>query len=211
MPFIKTTPDAEGSVDRDRDDRRYSRDLAGLAAALNDEDSDTRRWAARDLVEFPKACPELVTRLHVELDPSVRGVLFTTLIYLGSPDAVLGMITCLRSEDASVRNEAIEAMKQLPDVVAPLMNDLLSDSDFTVRLFAVNILVSLAHSDVEQWLITLLDHEMNVNVCAAALDVLVEIGGKNAEASVIAVQSRFPGEAYIQFATELALKRIGGG
>jgi HEAT repeat protein len=205
MPIIKKTQAPKESDET----RNHRRDLAGLLVELDDENPLARRWAARDLVNYPAACAALIARLSAERNNSVREVLFTSLTCIGSKEAVLGMITCLRSEDAGLRNEAIEAIKQLPDVVAPLMYDLLADTDPTMRLFAVSILVSLAHPGVEQWLLALLQRETDVNVCAAALDVLVEIGSPVSQPAIEAVRSLFPDEPYIQFVALLALQRIG--
>jgi HEAT repeat protein len=95
--------------------------------------------------------------------------------------AVAGLIECLRSEDVGLRNESIEVMKHLPDEVSPIIQNLLVDKNVDVRIFAVNILESLRHPDVEAWLIEVIEHDQNVNVCATALDLLVEVGSKDAE------------------------------
>ena len=91
-------------------------------------------------------------QLQREEDSSVREIILTTLTQVGDEEAVAGLVNCLRSEDASLRNEAIEAMKLLPDEVAPIMGQLLKDPDPDVRIFAVNILESLRHEKVEEWL-----------------------------------------------------------
>jgi HEAT repeat protein len=138
----------------------------------------------------------------------VREVILTTLTRLGDATAVAGLVDCLRSEDAALRNEAIEAMKQLPDEVAPIMRVLLADPDPDVRIFAVNILESLCHRDVESWLIEVIDSEPHVNVCGTALDLLSEVGSGAAVAALARLKQRFADEPYIQFAADLALGRI---
>jgi len=117
-------------------------------------------------------------------------------------------VECLRSEDAELRNESIEVMKQLPDEVAPIMRGLLCDQDSDVRIFAVNILESLRHPDVETWLIDVISSDENVNVCATALDLLVEVGSKASEVPIKKLMSRFANEPFVQFAGDLAFKRI---
>ena len=107
-----------------------------------------------------------------------------------------------------MRNEAIEAMKQLPDEVAPIIHGLLADSDPDVRIFAVNILESLRHPDVESWLIEVIETELNVNVCGTALDLLSEVGTDAALEPLARFKARFSDEPYIQFAADLALSRI---
>jgi len=184
------------------------RNLEDLMVSLEDETPSVRRQAARDLVEFPAASPALVSRLKRETNLSVRGAIFGTLTRLGDDAAVAGLVDCLRSEESALRNEAIEAMKQLPAEVATIMQELLSDPDPDVRIFTLNILESLRHPDVEKWLIQVIESDEHVNVCGAALDVLCEVGSEAAQEALVRVKERFLGEAYVQFAASLALKRI---
>jgi len=193
------------------DERRHARTARDLMADLAAADAATRRWAARDLAAFPEAVAVLVARLKVEAEVSVREVILTTLTRLGDDLAIAGLVDCLRSEDAALRNEALEAMKQLPEEVAPIMRGLLRDGDPDVRIFAVNILESLRHPEVEAWLIDVIAHDAHVNVCATALDLLGEVGTEAAEGPLRALTARFPGEPYIQFAASLALGRIHEG
>ena len=115
------------------------------------------------------------------------------------------------SEDAGLRNEAIEAMAKLAEPVARIIEQLLHDRDSDVRLFAVNILATLRHPQVEQWLIEVLEREPHINVCAGAIDVLVEVGSSASRPALESMTWRFPNEPYIWFASKLALKRIGEG
>jgi HEAT repeat protein len=147
--------------------------------------------------------------LQREEDSSVREIILTTLTQLGNAEAVAGLVNCLRSEDASLRNEAIEAMKLLPDEVAPIMGQLLKDPDPDVRIFAVNVLESLRHDQVEEWLNEVINHDAHVNVCAAAVDLLGEVGTLQSLEALNYLKARFPDEPFIRFATDLAIKRIG--
>jgi HEAT repeat protein len=184
------------------------RSFESLIVELESNDPLARRWAARDLVDFHDASKALLSRLQREQDISVREIIFTTLTCLGDEVAVAGLVECLRSEDAALRNEAIEAMKQLPDEVSLIMRNLLSDSNADVRIFAVNILESLRHPDVESWLIDVIEQDDEVNVCATAVDLLGEVGTSSASTALTRLKGRFVKEPYIQFAADLALKRI---
>lgn len=152
----------------------------------------------------------LLDQLNNEEEPSVRQVILSSLTQLGDSEAVEGLVNCLRSEDASLRNEAIEAMKQLPEEVAPIMATLLNDPDPDVRIFAVNILESLCHDDVEQWLVSVIRDDEHVNVCATAVDLLGEVGSEISIEALTGLKDRFTEEPYIQFAADLAMKRISG-
>lgn len=188
--------------------RRRTRDVAGLLAGLGDPDPAVRRWAARDLGSEAQAAAALVELLFKESDSSVREAVLLALTQIGDATAVAGLTNCLRSDDVALRNEAIESLKLMPDAVAPVMHELLTDSDADVRIFAVNVLESLRHPDVEQWLCGVLERDEHVNVCATAVDLLGEVGSSRAVAALQLVKQRFDGEPYIAFAADLALKRI---
>ena len=204
MPFIKKK-DTESVT---QEDRKHTRECADLIANLADSSATTRRWAARDLVNCPNAAVILVEQLKREPELSVREVILSTLTHLGDAAAIEGLVDCLRSEDAALRNEAVEAMKQLPDEVAPMMQGLLTDPDPDVRIFTVNILESLCHPDVEAWLIEVISTDTHINVCATAVDLLTEVGTQAALAPLALLKSRFSTDPYIQFAANLALRRI---
>ena len=205
MALIKNTAAPAAGID----ERSSVRDYAGLIAQLSDTNVMARRWSARDLAQYPHATTALVAQLRLENDISVREVILTSLTRIGDEIAVAGLIDCLRSEDAPMRNEAIEAMKSLPREVAPIMSGLLSDIDPDVRIMAVNVLESLRHPKVEAWLIEVIDHDPMVNVCATAVDLLGEVGSTAARDPLLRLKQRFADEPYIQFASDLALKRIG--
>jgi len=205
MAFVKNTVAATVT----QDERKQPRNFEDLVAQLHDANPVARRWAARDLSYFPEASAALVGRLRLEQEPSVRGVIFTTLTRLGGPVAVAGLTACLRTDDAALRNEAIEAMKSLPDEMAPIVQKLLVDPDSDVRIFAVNILEALNHPATESWLIDVIDRDSQVNVCSAALDLLAEVGTRASVESVTRLKNHFGGEPYIQFSAALVLKRLG--
>lgn len=204
MALIKTQK-AEPAVEQVR---HYERDCPGLLVQLQDADPATRRWAARDLADCPGVSAALVERLNQEAEVSVREVILSTLTGLGDATAVAGLVECLRSEDVPLRNEAIESMRQLPEAVAPIMRGLLADPDPDVRIFAVNILQSLCHPEVETWLIEVIEQDAHVNVCATAVDLLGEVGTVVAHESLLRLKARFTNEPYIRFAADLALERL---
>jgi len=204
MALVKGTPQLVG----EHPGRQHDRNCASLAQRLGDAHPEVRRWAARDLADCTGSAPALVARLREEPDESVREVILTSLTMLGDPVAVHGLVACMRSEDAAVRNEAIEAMKQLPGAVSPIMRGLLLDEDSDMRIFAVNILESLRHPNVETWLAEVIEHDTHVNVCATAVDLLGEVGSRNALEPLLRLKARFAREPYIQFAADLAIKRI---
>ena len=67
---------------------------------------------------------------------------------------------------------------------------------------------SMVHPDVERWLIEVIETDSHINVCATAVDLLCEVGTEAAIDPLVRLQARFVSEPYIQFAAELALKRV---
>ena len=189
--------------------RKAQRDFEGLITQLSSENSTERRWAARDLAEYKEASSYLIKQLMKEKDIASREIIISSLIAIGDEIAVEGLINCLKSDDAHLRNSAIEALKQIPEQVAPYIEKLLKSSEPDVRIFTINILESLRHPKVVKWLIDVIENDENVNVCATALDLLAEVGTEEAIQAIKKVKERFKNEPYIQFASDIALRRIG--
>jgi HEAT repeat protein len=194
MAFIKKSENSTQCIEQDS--RRADRDFASLVAELGSEKETARRWAVRDLKMIPNASTPLVARLAYENSANVRTAILNALAHLGDKEAIAGLVHCLRSEEAALRNEAIEVLKGL------------NDTDSDVRIFAVNILESLRHQDVEKWLIHVIEKDIHLNVCSTAVDLLSEVGTEHALPALKKLKIRFSDEPYICFSVDLALKRI---
>ena len=179
-----------------------------ILAALEGADAGGRRQAARQIADCPDAAKALMSRLKREEDAAVRDVILNTLVRLKDTSIVAGLAECLRSEDAALRNETIEAFKQLGHEVDPILESMLADPDPDVRIFVVNILESQRHSEAENWLIKVIEDDSHVNVCATAVDLLCEVGTEASSDALLRLKVRFASEPYIQFAADMALKRI---
>lgn len=188
--------------------REPARDTAGLLTQLASGTVDERRWAARDLADEPQAGAALGAHLLRESDASVREAIFTSLAAQATETAAGALLPLLRSEDASLRNGAIEALGGMPAAVAPRVGALLRDADPDVRVFMVNLLGVLRHPQVPQWLLQVLEHEPQVNVVAAAIEVLAEVGDASHADAVRRAARRFPDEPFIAFAADITLDRV---
>lgn len=179
-----------------------------LVAELEDSDAMVRRHAAQRATPCLDAATALIDRLKREENTAVREAILHSLLQLHDPSIGIGLADCLRSEDAALRNDVIEAFKQLGGEVAPILRTLLADPDPDVRIFTVDILNSEHYPDAEHWLIEVIEKDAHVNVCATAVDLLCEVGTEAAIDPLLHLKTRFAHEAYIQFAADLALKRI---
>ncbi len=185
-------------------------DFGTAVKQLSDQDPALRRASVHALAKHPEAVGALVDRLKKEEMGLVRQSILTALVGIGDAAAVSGFAECLHSEDANLRNGAIEALKLLPDRTAPFIPALLADPNSDVRILTISILESLKYAEVESWLISIVEKDTHVNVCGAALDLLAEVGSQHALEPIQRLKQRFEHEPYVQFAADLALKRIRG-
>jgi len=183
-------------------------DMPMLLRGLHSDDEELRRMSARDLGRFPESAHALAAQLEVERVTVVAEAIINSLAQIGDDAAVDVLIPFLRSEQVFIRNETIEVLKGLPHRVAPAMESLLTDPDADVRIFAVNVLESLRHPKVVDWLIGVIEQDDHVNVCATALDLIAEVGDESCLEALNRVRARFPNEPYLQFVAEMAQGRI---
>lgn len=190
------------------DERRHARGYEGLLRQLEDPDPSIRRWAARDLSLHPSAAGPLAQRLAEEPETDVREAIAASLEVIGGGRTVEGLIPLLHSDEAGLRNTAIEILQHLPDDVAVHIERLLSEPDSDLRIFAVNIMETVPHPRSEEWLCAVLHDDPHVNVVAAALNLLSEVASERALAAVEQASRRFSTEPFIQFACQTVKKRI---
>ncbi|HYD29314.1 MAG TPA: HEAT repeat domain-containing protein [Azospirillaceae bacterium] len=180
------------------------------AARLDAADPTERRRAALDRAYPDGPAADLCRRLPVENEPAVREAILTALMTIGGPQAVDGLLPLLRSEDAALRNGAIEALQKMDRDVVPHVENLFADPDSDVRIFAVNIVEALRHPLAPAWLFRLVQFERHINVCAAAVDALAEIGTPDMVPALETLTDRFPNQPFLHFAVRLAIRRITG-
>ena len=204
MPIKK--PEKEKLPQTITERRRYERNLENLIKQLESPLPAERRWAAVDLSKYPSASKALLERLKREEDISVRGALLNSLYVLKSEEVARELIECLKSEDVLLRNEVIETLKNMPEEVSPFIEELLKSPDPDLRIFAINIMESLKHPKVIEWLKEVMLRDAHINVCGAALNLAFELGAEELIEAIQRVKERFPEEPYIQFSADLALK-----
>ncbi|MFZ1107271.1 MAG: HEAT repeat domain-containing protein [Rhodomicrobium sp.] len=207
MALVRATKNVasiEAGAEREKD-----ASAAGLASELRSDEPSRRRQAARELARLPEGIPLLCDHLEREPAISVRSVIMTALIQSRSCAAVEGLTRYLRSENTALRNEAIEALQEMPGEIAPYMEALLRDPESDVRIFAVNILAVLPNARAPEWLHKVILEDDHVNVCAAAVDCLAEVGTPASIAPLKELRLRFGDQPFMTFAIDATLKRIG--
>ncbi len=181
-----------------------------LMERLKSSDVGERRAAVRGLAAFPDSTVLLYQHLTVEKSNNVRSLVFVELINHKSLSVAGDLLCLLASEDANLRGGAIEALQEMPDEMAPHVEAMLVDSDSDVRLGVVAILAALRHPKVPIWLVEVIECDPHVNVCAAAVDALAEVGEPQSIPALAALARRFRDIAFIQFAVDAASRRILG-
>jgi HEAT repeat protein len=182
----------------------------GLCAQLADADTRVRRLAARELAAYPSSADALAELLLIEADHSVRQACFVSLAAIGGKETVQVLVPVLKSGDAALRKGAVQVLARLPEELEPILQNMLADHDPDTRVFAVGIIGLLALPSAPLFLSRVLEEEEHVNVMAVAIEVLSEIGSREALPLLAGVKERFAHEPFIRFTVESAVKRIEG-
>jgi HEAT repeat protein len=198
MPFIRKTGDVSPPA---------AQDARLILQALASPVSEDRWMAARAATELEDADLALSQALRTETDPRVREAMFTGLARIGTPVAVESLLSMLRSDSASLRTGALDALRMLRSLGA-VASQLLRDADPDVRILSCELARSLPAAEASGLLCELLAGEQNVNVCAAAIEVLAEVGGPEALATLADCAGRFRSAAFLQFAISAVRDRI---
>jgi HEAT repeat protein len=181
-------------------------DDASLRRELASDELEARRAAVRRAAQAG-AASLLAERVPAETDRGVRELLLNALVRMGDPTIIKSMLSLLRGEDAGARNAAVEALRGAGDAVVPEL--LISDPDSDVRILALNALAASGGPTAAKLAASVLARDAHVNVCAAAVDVIIETGGPREAPALRAALDRFPDQPFLAFAVRAALRRIG--
>lgn len=188
--------------------RAPARDVRALTDALV-RGSDEERWvAARMLADSPGGPSVLREALGREANPRVREALFTSLARIGTPECVETALPYLGSGDSLVRMQAWDALAAMPGTVAPYLGALLQHREASIRILASELARNLPPDVALPLFCELLDSEPEPNVCAAAVDVLAEIGGAAALPALERCAERFRSIPFLTFSLGVAIDRI---
>jgi HEAT repeat protein len=183
-------------------------DLQAAGAGLRSPDPEVRWKAARALGAFPGATADLGDAAMAEADPRVREAMFTSLARIGTAQSVAVLIPHVRADDAERRTGAMDALKAMPAVLGPALPELLRDPDPDVRVLACDLARELPSGEATALLAQVLDAESEVNVCAAAVDVMADVGSPDALGPLRRCARRL-GDPFLDFAITIACDRIG--
>jgi|tagenome__1003787_1003787.scaffolds.fasta_scaffold20620926_1 hypothetical protein len=177
MPLIRRDPPAPAG------------DAPPSPGDLKSRDPDARRRAVRSLSHDRQAVPVLMAALKGESDPAVLEAIFSALEAI--PEAASPLASLLRSDDARLRNGAVEALQAMPDAITPLLPSLLTDRDTDVRTLSIEVARCLPAGEMVSLMCGLLDRESDPNVCTAAVEILAEAGTAEAVPALRRLAERF--------------------
>jgi HEAT repeat protein len=185
--------------------------MADAAEALRSGTADERWNAVRSLANDPDATGLLADALRSEADIRVREAIFTGLARIGNQEGVEAVLPYVRSGDANLRTGALDALRTMIDAVRPRLAEWLADPDPDFRILICDLAREIPSPEATSLLCDVLSRDQQVNVCAAAMDVLAENGGPAALPALKACSERFRGEPFLGFVAQLAAARIGAG
>jgi HEAT repeat protein len=179
-------------------------------ASLASPDEDLRWTAARAAPDIPGSAAPLAAALRKEASPRVREAMFTSLARMGDTAAAVQTLPLLRSDDANLRAGALDALRIMIGNTRELLPPLLQDADVDVRVLSCELVRTLAGGEATALLCEVLQRESDPNVCAAALDVLAEVGQSEALPVLAACALRFQDTPFLAFAFQVTADRING-
>lgn len=183
-------------------------DASSVLDSLVSDRTDDRWAAARAAAELPGATTALAAALRNESDARVREAMFTSLARIGTPASADEVISFLRSDSANLRAGALDALRLMIGGMRDLVPRLLSDRDADIRILSSELARGLPGPEATTMLCTLLAGEQSANVCAAAIDVLAEVGGPAALPVLAECAQRFRNNPFLGFAIQTATDRI---
>ena len=202
MPLIRKPPSADSGA------TPAAPDPAAVLAALARGTDDERWSAARAAADLPESVPALEDALRRERSAVVREAIFSALAHIASRQSVEAVLPFLRSDDASTRTEASDALVAMKDVAWPYVAALLRDPSVDVRILACGLARDMPGEVAVSLCCGLLDWEPEANVCAAAVEVLAEVGESSALPALERCAKRFSDTPFLVFSIQMAIDRV---
>jgi len=201
MGLMKSRPEAAPAP--------LHRDREALLQALASASPAQRAEAAGFLADYPDSANALLVELANETDSAVRRRILSTLVSWRELAPIAALVARLRTVDGVARNEIMDALRDVGDVVEPELPSLLAAADPDLRLYALTVLRPHRSERVLGWIADVLAHEPDANVVAAALELLAQIGSPAEHGWLDAPRTRFGAVPFIQFAIAAVARRAG--
>ena len=183
-----------------------------LVAILRSAATQTeRRAAAQDLASSCAAAQELAAALPDEREHCVQAAILAALVSIGTDDAAAGVADAVVTEDALLRNAAVDALRAFGAKALPQIERLLASPHAELRIVGVGLLEAREALRARTLLHKILADDPELNVGLAAVEVLSLIGNPGDAAALRGFGARFAGNSFVAFAVELACRRAATG
>ncbi len=177
----------------------------------------TEKLRSSDPIEVREACflageencteaiPQLVNLLKSS-NVGVQEAAELSLRKLGGEVTIQALVPLLWEDDVSIRNVAVDILRDIGEQGIDILLDLLYESDPDIRIFAVDILGNIKSIMVVKPLCDILSSDPDPNVRSQAAISLGKIGYLEA---VPCLENALGDEEWVRFAAIEALKRLG--
>jgi HEAT repeat protein len=199
MPLVKKPAASPPEKERSRQE---------LITMLMTGSADERSLAVRSVGLFSDAVQVLEEALRREQQESVREAIFIALAAFDTQAGFDAVLPFLRSDDARLRSGALETLKAMPVTGARRLSDLLGDPDPDIRILACELARDITSTEAQRVLRAAIENDPLVNVCAAAIDALAEIGSQDDLPVLDRCLKRFPDESFLAFSVSVARARL---
>ena len=182
--------------------------IRALKRSSLSEETRAKLTALRDAMEA-KDADRLAGLLTGEADPYVRETAFTHLARLEGEFPAQALVRLMRVGETPLRNAAIETLGSLGERAIDALALLLPDADVDARIYALTALQLIESPRAAELALDVALNDPDVNVCAAAVDVVAESGARGMGAALEKVAARFPDRPYLAFAAHAAQRQLG--
>ncbi|KAF0811753.1 hypothetical protein IGB42_03770 [Andreprevotia sp. IGB-42] len=152
----------------------------------------------------------LAEQLAHTADRAQREAMLLTLIRAGDADIAEHLISLLPAADVTLRNELLDALRDMDDVASLPAARLLNNPDVNLRIYALSILENARDPALGDWLAGLLGYETEINVCATAVEILSEVGSSSHVPLLKTLKLRFPQSPFMAAVVDAAVARLDG-
>lgn len=191
-------------------------DPMALVALLKDGPVEA---CAHALGQWPTLPPDgrrmAFERLRGSSDARLQQILLNHLVPDLQSDEVAPLLSLLEAEQASLRNQVIDALSQVTsaqtrDTLTTAVMQRLDSKDADLRILTLNLVALLEWPALLPQVEHILYHETDVNVVMTALEAILALGTDLQWPAVAQLTERFPDEPFVSFGVDRARQALLG-
>lgn len=175
-------------------------------------DDSLKDYTVEEIVKFDDGSEFLIDYIHhQDAHKDVATKIASVISSMEADRAPIEKIMdLLKLDNAYIRNLGISMLRDFGGSIKYYIVKFLIGEDRDLRIFAINVLGDVDFAESRDMLVELLQTEYDVNVAMTAVDYMGEIGEMKDIPLLESLKERFPGEFYVEFAVDSAIKLIKG-